>query len=81
MLRENLKEIVEIKNTIGTVKNACMVSSVNLRQPREKKINKLKDKTTETFQTKVQRKILIIMTKQNKLIKKWGIISKDVIHE
>ena len=55
MLRENLKEIVEIKNITATMKNACMVSSVNLRQPREK-INKLEDKTTETSQTKVQRK-------------------------
>ena len=53
MLRENLKEIVEIKNITATMKNACMVSSVNLRQPREK-INKLEDKTTETSQTKVQ---------------------------
>ena len=52
MLRENLKEIVEIKNTIATMKNAFMVSSINFRQPREK-INKLEDKTTETSQTKV----------------------------
>ena len=54
MLRENLKEIVEIKNTIATMKNAFMVSSINFRQPREK-INKLEDKSIKINQSEEQK--------------------------
>ena len=39
ILKKNQKETVEIKNTVVTMKNACMFSSVNFMPPRKCSIN------------------------------------------
>ena len=75
MLRKNLKEIVKIKSTIVTMKNAYMVSSVNLMQPRKKpthlkirllKLPRLKCKEKE--KRKEKKNIIIIINKTGQII-------------